>query len=61
MRGDDGAEWVDAKSIVRLMALRVAEGGSLQISVRGDDAETAMAELRALVARDFTDLDDGGA
>jgi phosphocarrier protein len=61
VRGDDSGEWVDAKSIVRLMALRVAEGGRLQISVRGDDAELAIVELRALVARDFNEAERPGS
>jgi phosphocarrier protein HPr len=61
VRSDGGAEWVDAKSIVRLMALRVAEGGRLQISVRGEDAERAMTELRELIARNFADVEDPGA
>jgi phosphocarrier protein HPr len=60
VKSEDGGEWVDAKSIVRLMALRVAQGGQLQFSVRGSDAERAIAEVSALIARNFNERDDTG-
>jgi phosphocarrier protein len=57
VKSEDGGEWVDAKSIVRLMALRVAKGGQLQFSVRGPDAARAIAEVAALIARNFNESD----
>jgi phosphocarrier protein HPr len=56
VRSGDSGDWVDAKSIVRLMTLRVMEGGEVQFSVTGNDAERAIAELAALVGRNFNDV-----
>ncbi len=59
VRGD-GDDWVDAKSIVRLMALRVAEGGRLQFSARGEEAAQAIAAVGELIARNFEDTGGTG-
>lgn len=55
---DEGGPWIDAKSIVKVMGLKVGEGATLHIRAEGDDAGGAVAALEALVARDF---DEGGA
>lgn len=47
------AKWVDAKSIVKVMALKLPGNTSLAISAEGDDAETAVIALVALVERNF--------
>jgi phosphocarrier protein len=49
--GQDG--WVDAKSIVKVMALKVPEGETLHFEATGGDAEAAVAALVSLVKRDF--------
>lgn len=48
----DGAA-VDAKSIVKVMALRCRTGTVVEIAADGDDAEAAVAALRGLVERGF--------
>jgi phosphocarrier protein len=60
VRSGDEGEWVDAKSIVRLMTLRVARGGQLQFSIRGADAERAVREVGDLLARNFDEADGAG-
>ncbi len=58
IRGDDDQPWVDAKSIVRVMALKLRTGAVLQMRANGTDAEAAIDALKGLVARDF-DEDHG--
>ena len=48
----DGA-WIDAKSIVKVMALKARTGTDLELEAEGEGAEAAVAELKALVERDF--------
>jgi phosphocarrier protein HPr len=50
--GADGP-WVDAKSIVKVMATRAPKGATLFLRAEGDDAEDAIAALVSLVQRDF--------
>ncbi len=50
-------EWVDAKSIVRLMALRVASGQRLDFLARGKDAGPAITALSNLIGRNFDEPD----
>lgn len=50
--GPDGP-WVDAKSIVRVMALKVKQNATLHIRASGGDAESAVAALTGLVRRNF--------
>ena len=45
--------WIDAKSIVKVMALKVPQGELLSIRAEGEDAEIAIAALVALVERHF--------
>jgi phosphocarrier protein len=51
-RAPDG-EWVDAKSIVKVMGLKFRTGTMVELEADGQEAEAALAELRALVERDF--------
>lgn len=51
-RAPDG-EWVDAKSIVKVMALKFRTGTLVELEAEGEGAATAVAELAALVERDF--------
>lgn len=48
----DGA-WVDAKSIVRVMALKCRTGTELELAADGEDAQAAVDALEALIRRDF--------
>ena len=50
--------WIDAKSIVKVMAMKGPCNSSLTIRAEGDDAETAVAALVALAERHF---DEGPA
>lgn len=50
--GADGP-WVDAKSIVKVMATRAPKGATLFLRAEGNDAEDAIAALVGLVERDF--------
>jgi phosphocarrier protein HPr len=45
--------WVDAKSIVKVMAVKAAKGVTLYFRARGPDAAEAIDALRELVAIDF--------
>src|SRR3984893_17801606 len=45
--------WVDAKSIVKVMAVKAAKGTTLHFRASGPDAEAALAALRDLVTLGF--------
>lgn len=45
--------WVDAKSIVKVMGLKVRQGAMLHVRAKGDDAEAALAAVTGLVQRNF--------
>lgn len=45
--------WVDAKSIVRVMAMKVPQNSTLELRAQGTDAAEAVAALVALVEADF--------
>jgi phosphocarrier protein HPr len=51
--GEGGASWVDAKSIVRVMGLKLREGTTVHFRAAGPDAEAAIDALIGLVKRDF--------
>ncbi len=53
IRGGDDQPWIDAKSIVRVMALKLRSGAVLQMRASGADADAAIQALQALVERDF--------
>jgi phosphocarrier protein HPr len=50
--------WVDAKSIVKVMAFKATKGDTLHFRASGPDAEQALAALRHLVDAAFH---EGGA
>ena len=50
--GEDGP-WVDAKSIVKVMAVKAAKGTTLYFRAKGPDARAALTALRDLVALNF--------
>jgi len=47
--------WIDAKSIVKVMAMKARKDTRLHFRARGTDAEEAVAALVQLVERDFDD------
>ncbi len=53
LRGSGEAAWVDAKSIVKVMALKLRTGTTLELEAEGDGADEAVAALRGLVERNF--------
>jgi phosphocarrier protein HPr len=55
IRASDAAEWTNAKSIAKVMALRAAYDSVIQIRASGEDAEAAVVALIELVASDFPD------
>ena len=62
IRGGDDRPWVDAKSIVRVMALKLRTGAVLQMHASGADARAAVEALKELVERDFDETgEDQGA
>ena len=50
---DPEGPWIDAKSIVKVMAARVPQGSHLHFRAAGHDAGEAVAALIGLVERDF--------
>src|ERR1700720_1112207 len=45
--------WVDAKSIVKVMAVKAAKGATLHIRARGHDARAALTALIELISHGF--------
>jgi phosphocarrier protein HPr len=50
---DAAGPWIDAKSVVKVMALKAPMGATLHFTAEGGDATAAIAELVDLVRRDF--------
>ena len=48
-------EWINAKSVAKIMAMRAAHGSTIEIKASGSDAEAAVAALVNLIATDFPD------
>ena len=55
MATDDQGPWTDAKSIVKVMALKAPKDTVLHFRAGGPDAEEAVTAIVALVRRDFDD------
>ncbi|MEW6642302.1 MAG: HPr family phosphocarrier protein [Pseudomonadota bacterium] len=54
----EGSEtWIDAKSIVKVMAAKAPQGSTLRFRASGPDATAAVAALVALVERDFDEAE----
>jgi len=51
----DNGPWIDAKSIVKVMAAKAQRGAVLRFRAEGEDASAAVRALTALVERDFPD------
>lgn len=50
---DDGEEWHDAKSVVKLMRLKAKKGTDVRFRAEGGDADRAIAAIVGLVERRF--------
>lgn len=53
--------WIDAKSIVKVMAAKAPKGTMLYLRASGDGAESAVKALVELVGRDFDEAAEGEA
>lgn len=53
VRGAPDGSWVNAKSIVKVMGLKLRSGASVEFEVQGDAAQTTLDALVGLVERDF--------
>jgi phosphocarrier protein len=51
----EAGPWIDAKSIVKVMAAKAPKNTTLYFRASGDDAEAAVAALVRLVETDFQD------
>jgi phosphocarrier protein len=51
--------WIDAKSIVKVMAMKARQHSTLFVRATGTDAQAAVDAVRDLVTRDFDDAGDG--
>ena len=59
LRGSPDGEWVDAKSIVKVMGLKLRTGTVLELEAKGEAAAPALAALSALVERNFDEAAAG--
>ena len=50
-------EWIDAKSVAKVMAMRAPCDSTIEFVATGADARAAIRALTALVANDFPDND----
>jgi hypothetical protein len=48
-------DWIDAKSIAKVMAMRAAQGSIIELEAQGADASAAIDSLTTLIAKDFPD------
>ncbi len=51
--------WIDAKSVVKVMAMKVPKGVTLHIRASGDRAQEAVTAIVAWVDRDFDEGAEG--
>ena len=51
--------WIDAKSIVKVMALKARQQSTLFVRASGPDASAAVAAVIGLVSRDFDETGNG--
>lgn len=57
--GSAEGPWIDAKSIVKVMAMKAKQHLTLFVRASGADAESAVAEITALVTRNFDEAGHG--
>ena len=59
--GSPEGPWIDAKSIVRVMAAKVPQGTEIHFEAEGGDAAAAVTALLGLVERDFDEAEADAA
>ena len=57
--GSSEGPWIDAKSIVKVMAMKAKQHSTLHVRASGGDAGAAVAAIVDLVTRDFDDAGHG--
>jgi phosphocarrier protein len=57
----EAGPWIDAKSVVKVMAMKAARGAFLHIRASGEQGAAALAALADLVRRDFDETHDDPA
>lgn len=57
--GSESGPWIDAKSIVKVMAMKAKQHSTLFVRASGADANRAVAAVTGLVTRDFDDAGNG--
>jgi phosphocarrier protein len=57
--GAEAGPWIDAKSIVKVMAMKAKQGTVLHVRASGEDAARAVEDITGLVTRDFDEAGGG--
>jgi phosphocarrier protein HPr len=57
--GTADGPWIDAKSIVKVMAMKAKQHSTLFVRAAGADAQAAVDAVISLVRRDFDEAGDG--
>lgn len=57
--GSADGPWIDAKSIVKVMAMKAKQHSTLHVRACGTDAAAAVKAITSLVARDFDEAGHG--
>jgi len=55
LAANNDGPWIDAKSIVKVMAMKAPKDTVLHLRADGEDAQAAVDALIALIERDFDD------
>ena len=55
----EGGPWIDAKSIVKVMATKAPKDTVLHFRAEGEDADASVEAMVALVERDFDEAQTG--
>lgn len=53
VRASESADWINAKSIAKVMAMRAPRDSMIEIKAYGEDAQAAVSAIIDLVAADF--------
>ena len=53
IRASETADWINAKSVAKVMALRAPRDSMIEIEASGEDAQLAVDAIIDLVAQDF--------
>ena len=57
--GTADGPWIDAKSIVKVMAMKARQHSTLFVRAAGADSQAAVEAVISLVGRDFDEAGDG--